>query len=101
MTSPSQVLLNWWFGEGTTATEVAGAKNGLWFGYKPEQDEEARKHLRVCVIANGGMIHVVGQAIAVLPSAMARSASAFAFAMAFSHISVGIVKLKFCIVFTP
>ena len=38
------------------------------------EDEEARKHLRVCVIANGGMIHVVGQAIAVLPSAMARSA---------------------------
>ncbi|MCQ4284121.1 DUF924 domain-containing protein [Pseudomonas stutzeri] len=43
MTSPSQELLNWWFGEGTTATEVAGAKNGLWFGYKPEQDEEARE----------------------------------------------------------
>ena len=38
------------------------------------EDEEARKHLRVCVIANGDMIHVVGQAIAVLPSAMARSA---------------------------
>ena len=43
MTSPSQELLNWWFGEGATATEVAGAKNSLWFGYKPEQDEEARE----------------------------------------------------------
>ena len=43
MTSPSQDLLNWWFGEGATATEIAGAKNGLWFGYKPEQDAEARE----------------------------------------------------------
>ncbi len=43
MTSPAQDLLHWWFGEGVTATEIAGAKNGLWFGYKPEQDAEARE----------------------------------------------------------
>ena len=43
MTSPSQELLHWWFGEGATANEIAGAKHGLWFGYKPEQDAEARE----------------------------------------------------------
>ncbi len=43
MTSPSQELLNWWFGGGATANEIAGAKGGLWFGYKPEQDAEARE----------------------------------------------------------
>lgn len=43
MSLPSQDLLNWWFGEGATASEIADAKNDLWFGYKPEQDTEARE----------------------------------------------------------
>jgi uncharacterized protein (DUF924 family) len=43
LTSPSQDLLNWWFGEGATAIEIADAKNKLWFGYKPEQDAEAQE----------------------------------------------------------
>lgn len=43
MSLPSQDLLDWWFGEGATARETADAKNGLWFGYKPEQDAEARE----------------------------------------------------------
>ncbi|WP_407294341.1 DUF924 family protein [Stutzerimonas zhaodongensis] len=47
MTSPSQDLLSWWFGEGTTASEIAGARMGLWFGYKPEQDAEARERFGV------------------------------------------------------
>ena len=43
MSLPSQDLLDWWFGEGATARDIADAKNGLWFGYKPEQDAEARE----------------------------------------------------------
>ena len=43
MSLPSQDLLDWWFGEGATARETADANNGLWFGYKPEQDAEARE----------------------------------------------------------
>lgn len=43
MHSPSQELLNWWFGEGATASEIAGEKSRLWFGYKAEQDQEARQ----------------------------------------------------------
>lgn len=43
MTLPPQDLLDWWFGEGATAREIADAKNGLWFGYKAEQDAEARE----------------------------------------------------------
>jgi uncharacterized protein (DUF924 family) len=43
VTLPPQDLLDWWFGEGATAREIADAKNGLWFGYKAEQDAEARE----------------------------------------------------------
>lgn len=44
MSSPSQQqLLNWWFGEGTTAAEIFSEKGRLWFGYTPEQDAEARE----------------------------------------------------------
>lgn len=43
MTVPSWELLSWWFGEGTTANEIAGEKSRLWFGYTPEQDAEARQ----------------------------------------------------------
>jgi uncharacterized protein (DUF924 family) len=42
VTLPSQELLNWWFGEGTTAVEISNAKGRLWFGYTPEQDADAR-----------------------------------------------------------
>ncbi len=43
MSSPSQDLLSWWFGEGATAVEISKEKNRLWFGYTPEQDAEARE----------------------------------------------------------
>lgn len=43
MASPSQQLLNWWFGEGATAVEIATEKNRLWFGYRREQDAEAQE----------------------------------------------------------
>lgn len=42
MQGPWLELLTWWFGEGATANEIAKEKQGLWFGYKPEQDAEAR-----------------------------------------------------------
>lgn len=43
MQAPWQELLHWWFGQGTSATEIAGEKQGLWFGYRAEQDDEARE----------------------------------------------------------
>lgn len=43
MHAPWQDLLHWWFGEGATASEIAGEKNQLWFGYRPAQDEDARR----------------------------------------------------------
>ncbi len=43
MSSPSQDLLNWWFGGGATAVEVSNDKSRLWFGYTPQQDAEARE----------------------------------------------------------
>lgn len=42
MQTPWLELLNWWFGQGPTVSEIARQKHGLWFGYKPEQDAEAR-----------------------------------------------------------
>ncbi|MFC3607695.1 DUF924 family protein [Stutzerimonas tarimensis] len=44
MLTPWQPLLDWWFGEGATAVEIAAEKQRLWFGYRPEQDAEAREH---------------------------------------------------------
>lgn len=43
MPAPWLELLNWWFGEGATARDIANDKQTLWFGYKPEQDAEARR----------------------------------------------------------
>lgn len=43
MQAPWQDLLHWWFGEGVTASEIASEKNRLWFGYRQEQDEVARR----------------------------------------------------------
>jgi len=38
-----QPLLDWWFGSAASAGEVAAQRSGLWFGYRAEQDEEARR----------------------------------------------------------
>ena len=43
MLAPWHALLDWWFGQGTSATEIAGDKQRLWFGYRAEQDDEARQ----------------------------------------------------------
>ncbi|TWC41479.1 uncharacterized protein (DUF924 family) [Pseudomonas sp. SJZ079] len=42
MTQPWQPLLDWWFGAATTASEVAAARNTLWFGKQDSQDSEAQ-----------------------------------------------------------
>ncbi|WP_192980299.1 DUF924 family protein [Pseudomonas sp. EggHat1] len=36
-----QPLLDWWFGADGSATEVAAARQGLWFGKRDSQDREA------------------------------------------------------------
>jgi len=43
MRAPWQDLLDWWFGQGRTAQQIVNEKHRLWFGYKPEQDREARE----------------------------------------------------------
>lgn len=43
MNTPWQPLLDWWFGTGTTAAEVAAARSALWFGKQDSQDAEARE----------------------------------------------------------
>jgi uncharacterized protein (DUF924 family) len=43
MNKPWQPLLDWWFGSGTTAAEVAAARSALWFGKQDSQDVEARE----------------------------------------------------------
>src|SRR5690606_17486765 len=40
---PWQPLLDWWFGAPAAPGERAARQNGLWFGYRPEQDAEARE----------------------------------------------------------
>lgn len=42
MLAPWQPLLDWWFGEEDSAPRIAAQKHGLWFGYRDEQDAEAR-----------------------------------------------------------
>jgi uncharacterized protein (DUF924 family) len=38
-----QPLLDWWFGDAeAAASTVAASRQGLWFGYRAEQDDEAR-----------------------------------------------------------
>ncbi|MEN0105817.1 MAG: DUF924 family protein [Pseudomonas sp.] len=44
MSAPWQPLLDWWFGSGETAAEVASAQQGLWFGKRDSQDDYAREH---------------------------------------------------------
>ncbi|WP_287029827.1 DUF924 family protein [Pseudomonas sp. UBA6310] len=41
--APWQPLLQWWFGEGGTASQIAAQRNRLWFGYRQAQDAEARE----------------------------------------------------------
>ncbi len=41
--SPWSELLAWWFGSGQSAAEVAASRSTLWFGYRQEQDDEARE----------------------------------------------------------
>lgn len=43
MHKPWQPLLDWWFGSGTTAAEVAAARSALWFGKQDSQDSDARE----------------------------------------------------------
>ncbi len=43
MSAPWQDLLDWWFGQNRTAQQIVKEKHRLWFGYKAEQDREARE----------------------------------------------------------
>ena len=49
MQAPWQDLLHWWFGQGTSATEIAAEEQRLWFGYRPQQDAEARERFGALV----------------------------------------------------
>nr|WP_205346590.1 DUF924 family protein [Stutzerimonas stutzeri] len=42
-------MLHWWFGQGSSATEIAAEKQRLWFGYRPQQDAEARERFGALV----------------------------------------------------
>ncbi|MDH0119637.1 MAG: DUF924 domain-containing protein [Pseudomonas stutzeri] len=57
MQAPWQDLLHWWFGQGTSATEIAAEKQRLWFGYRPQQDAEARERFGALVeqVLNGDL----------------------------------------------
>ena len=44
MSAPWQPLLDWWFGPGETAAEVAATQQTLWFGKQDNQDAYAREH---------------------------------------------------------
>lgn len=43
MQAPWQELLKWWFGPGDKACDIVRDRHRLWFGYRPEQDDEARQ----------------------------------------------------------
>jgi len=57
MQAPWQELLDWWFGPGDRACDIVRDRHRLWFGYRPEQDEEARQRFgRLCdEAARGGL----------------------------------------------
>lgn len=61
---PWQPLLDWWFGSAERAVEVAAQRSGLWFGYRPAQDDEARRLFgALCAQAQaGGLQDWAGQA---------------------------------------
>lgn len=54
---PWQPLLDWWFGPEASASQVAAARQGLWFGKKDHQDAEARERFgeRVEQALDGGL----------------------------------------------
>lgn len=43
MSAPWQPLLDWWFGPGLTAAEVAASRTKLWFAKQERQDDQARE----------------------------------------------------------
>lgn len=49
MAAPWQPLLDWWFGPGGSAAEVAAARSTLWFGKRDSQDAEARERFGALV----------------------------------------------------
>lgn len=49
MAAPWQPLLDWWFGPGGSAGEVAAARTKLWFGKQDSQDLEARERFGALV----------------------------------------------------
>jgi uncharacterized protein (DUF924 family) len=51
-----QPLLDWWFGDTeAAASTVAASRQGLWFGYRAEQDDEARRLFgELCAEARAG-----------------------------------------------
>lgn len=49
MSAPWQPLLDWWFGPGGTAAEVAASRTALWFGKQDLQDEQVREQFGALV----------------------------------------------------
>lgn len=49
MHTPWQPLLDWWFGPGLTAVEVAASRGKLWFGKQDRQDDQAREQFGALV----------------------------------------------------
>ncbi len=49
MHQPWQPLLDWWFGSEPSAAAVIRARQRLWFGYRAEQDAEARQRFEPLV----------------------------------------------------
>ncbi|GLZ86038.1 hypothetical protein Pres01_20890 [Metapseudomonas resinovorans] len=60
---PWQPLLDWWFGPEASASQVAAARQGLWFGKKDHQDAEARERFGGLVeqALEGGLADWVAQ----------------------------------------
>ncbi|MGK8437571.1 DUF924 family protein [Ectopseudomonas hydrolytica] len=46
---PWQPLLDWWFGADGSATDIAAARRGLWFGKRDSQDREAEARFAALV----------------------------------------------------
>jgi uncharacterized protein (DUF924 family) len=56
--APWQPLLDWWFGPGVTAAEVASSRTALWFAKQDHQDEQAREQFAAQVEqALAGQLH--------------------------------------------
>jgi uncharacterized protein (DUF924 family) len=56
--APWQPLLDWWFGPGVTAAEVASSRTALWFAKQDHQDEQAREQFAALVEqALAGQLH--------------------------------------------